>query len=88
MRVQRVLLHRTRPGHRAGQVHEDLHAGAAKRVVLILAAVVGGLTSSKRPSVGEKAVLFIDLNLTFKEQTQEDALAGLASEDHFDTPGG
>ncbi|HZE82858.1 MAG TPA: S49 family peptidase, partial [Puia sp.] len=56
--------------------------------VLILMAIVSGLTSPKHPSVGEKAVLFIDLSLPVKEQEQEDALAGLGSEDHYDTPGG
>jgi len=55
--------------------------------VLILLAIVSGLTSSKIPEVGEKAVLFIDLNLSFKEQKEENALAGLGSVDHYDTPG-
>ncbi|HMH24283.1 MAG TPA: hypothetical protein VK563_21025, partial [Puia sp.] len=50
--------------------------------VLILLAIVSGLTSSKIPEVGEKAVLFIDLNLSFKEQKEENALAGLGSVDH------
>jgi protease-4 len=56
--------------------------------ILVLAAVVTGLTSSKRVVVGEKAVLYIDLNLTFREQMQENVLAGLGTDDQYDQPGG
>jgi protease-4 len=56
--------------------------------ILVLVAVVGGLTSSKRAVVGEKAVLYIDLNLSFREQMQENVLAGLGTDDVYDEPGG
>lgn len=56
-------------------------------IVFVLVGVVGGLLSPKKPDVGEKAVLFIDLNQHFQEQTQENPLSELGSEDQYDVPG-
>src|SRR5450432_4138932 len=56
-------------------------------IVLILLAVLKGLTSSKKPSLGEKAVLVIDLSQSFREQARENLLSGLVSDDEEDIPG-
>src|SRR5579863_3407873 len=56
-------------------------------IVLIFAALVAGLTSSKKPSLGTKGVLVIDLSETFREQAQENPLSGLTSDDQYEVPG-
>lgn len=56
--------------------------------VLVLLVIVSGITSSKKPDIGGKAVLFIDLNLSFREQMQENPLAELGADDLYNTPGG
>jgi protease IV len=56
-------------------------------IVLILLAVLKGLTSSKKPSIGEKAVLVIDLSRSFREQAPDNPLSGLVSDDQEDIPG-
>jgi protease IV len=54
---------------------------------ILLLIIVGTILSPSRPSVGEKAVLVIDLGQEFKEQTQDNPLADLGSEDEYDVPG-
>ncbi len=54
---------------------------------IILAGIVGGLTTTERPEVGSKAVLFIDLSKTFKEQTVDNPLASLGADEQYDVPG-
>src|ERR1700722_18928653 len=49
--------------------------------------LVGTLLSPSRPSVGEKAVLVVDLSQEYREQAQDNALADLGSEDEYDVPG-
>lgn len=56
-------------------------------IVLIFAALVTGLTSSKKPTLGTKGVLVIDLNETFREQARENPLSGLTSDDQYGVPG-
>ncbi|MDP4215891.1 MAG: signal peptide peptidase SppA [Bacteroidota bacterium] len=54
-----------------------------------LIGMVSGLTSSRRPSVGQKAVLVLDLSQTFREQARESALSFLtSSDDEFNEPPG
>ena len=55
--------------------------------VFITAGIVGGLLSPKKPDIEPKSVLVIDLSQTFREQTQENPLAGLGSEEQYDIPG-
>lgn len=54
---------------------------------VILTGVIGGLFSSKKPDTGGKAVLFIDLSQHFREQSQENPLTTLGSDDQYDVPG-
>jgi protease IV len=49
--------------------------------------LVGTVLSPSRPSVGEKAVLVIDLSQEYKEQTVDNPLADLGSDDEYDVPG-
>ena len=55
--------------------------------VFVLAGIVGGLLSPGKPEIGSKAVLMVDLGQSFKEQTQDNPLSGLSSEDQYDVPG-
>ncbi len=54
---------------------------------IILTGIVSGLTTSEKPEVGGKAVLFIDLSKTFKEQTVDNPLASLGADEQYDVPG-
>ena len=54
---------------------------------LILLGIIGALTSSKKPDVGAKAVLYVDLNQSFREQRQDNFLADLGSDDEHAVPG-
>lgn len=56
-------------------------------VVLFLVVKINGVLSPQKPDVGEKAILVIDLGLTFKEQAQDNPLAELGSDDQYDVPG-
>ena len=56
-------------------------------VVIILLGVVGNLLSPGKPDVGAKAVLVLDLSQTIKEQTQDNPLSDLGSDDEYDVPG-
>ena len=56
-------------------------------VLLILVVKIGGLLSSQKPEIEGKSVLVIDLGQSFKEQTQENPLGGLSSDDEYDVPG-
>jgi len=56
-------------------------------VVIILAGVAGNLLSPGRPDVGAKAVLVLDLSQTFREQSQDNPLSDLGSDDEYDVPG-
>jgi len=55
--------------------------------VLIMFVLVGSLASSNQVSTGPKAVLHIDLNQTFLEQTQNNPIAALSTGDQYDFPG-
>src|SRR5437016_5345003 len=55
--------------------------------VFVLVGIVGGLLSPGKPEIGSKAVLMVDLGQTFKEQTQDNPLADLGSDDQYDVPG-
>ncbi len=54
---------------------------------IVFLIIVGTLLSPSRPSVGEKAVLVVDLGQEYKEQAQDNPLADLGSEDEYDIPG-
>jgi protease-4 len=56
-------------------------------VVFIGMGVAGSLLSPARPEVGGKAVLMLDLGQSFKEQTQDNPLSDLGSDDQYDAPG-
>src|SRR5580698_3319161 len=49
--------------------------------------LIGSVLSPTRPSVGEKAVLVVDLGQEYKEQAQDNPLADLGSDDEYDVPG-
>ncbi|HET6254836.1 MAG TPA: signal peptide peptidase SppA [Puia sp.] len=49
--------------------------------------LISTVFSPSRPSVGEKAVLVVDLGQTYKEQAQDNPLADLGSADEYDVPG-
>jgi protease IV len=55
--------------------------------IFILAGVASTLISPSKPSVGAKAVLVVDLGQTYKEQTQDNPLGDLGSDDEYDVPG-
>jgi protease-4 len=55
--------------------------------VFVLAGIVGGLLSPGKPEIGSKVVLMVDLGQSFKEQTQDNPLSGLSSDDQYDAPG-
>lgn len=55
--------------------------------IMVLLIVVGNVLSPSRPSVGEKAVLVVDLGQEYKEQAVDNPLADLGSEDEYDIPG-
>src|SRR5579862_2975924 len=54
--------------------------------VLFVSGILGGLFSSKRPDVGAKAVLVVDLNESYREQMQDNPLKSL-TEDEYNIPG-
>jgi protease IV len=56
-------------------------------VVLILLALLKGFSSTKKPSLGDKAVLVLDLGQTFSEQARNNPLSGLVSGEEEDVPG-
>ncbi len=56
-------------------------------VVLIGMGIAGSLLSPSKPEVGGKAVLVLDLGQSFKEQTQDNPLSDLGSDDQYDVPG-
>jgi protease-4 len=56
-------------------------------VVIIVMGVVGGLVSPAKPELGGKAVLVVDLGQNYKEQTQDNPLSDLGSDDEYDAPG-
>jgi protease-4 len=56
-------------------------------VVIVLTGVVGGMLSPGKPEVGAKAVLVVDLSQTFKEQSVDNPLSDLGSDDQYDVPG-
>src|ERR1700743_1427591 len=55
--------------------------------IIISLGIVGGLLSPSKPETGAKAVLFVDLGQTFKEQTQDNPLSDISSDDEYDVPG-
>lgn len=56
-------------------------------VVIVLIGAAGNLLSPGKPEVGSKAVLVLDLSQTFKEQSQDNPLGDLGSDDEYDVPG-
>ncbi len=56
-------------------------------IFIIFFIIVGSLLSPTRPSIGEKAVLVVDLGQEYKEQAQDNPLADLGSDDEYDVPG-
>src|SRR5579863_8113643 len=54
---------------------------------IVFLILVGTILSPSRPSVGEKAVLVVDLGQEYREQAQSNPLADLGSEDEYDIPG-
>ena len=55
--------------------------------IFIMVGVASTLISPSKPSVGAKAVLVVDLGQTYKEQTQDNPLGDLGSDDEYDVPG-
>lgn len=55
--------------------------------VLIMFVLIGSLASSNQVSTGPKAVLHIDLNQPYLEQTQNNPIAALSTGDQYDFPG-
>lgn len=55
--------------------------------ILIIAGIVGSIASPKEVETGTKAVLFIDMNQAYPEQTQENPIASFSSGDQYDYPG-
>ncbi|MES1161373.1 MAG: S49 family peptidase, partial [Bacteroidota bacterium] len=56
-------------------------------IVIILSVAVSGFLSPKKPDIGAKTVLYIDLGQSYREQEQENPLSGLGSEDQYNVPG-
>ncbi len=54
---------------------------------LVFIMVFGSILSPSRPTVGEKAVLVVDLGQEFREQAVDNPLASLGSDDESDIPG-
>ncbi len=55
--------------------------------ILIMFVLIGSLASSNQVSTGPKAVLHIDLNQPYLEQTQNNPIAALSTGDQYDFPG-
>lgn len=55
--------------------------------VFFLAGYVGGLLASKKPDIDGKAILTLDLGQSYREQTQDNPLSALGSEEQYDVPG-
>ena len=54
---------------------------------LVFIIVFGAILSPSRPTVGDKAVLVLDLGQEFREQPVDNPLAALGSDDESDVPG-
>ncbi len=54
---------------------------------IVFLILVGTVFSPSRPSVGEKAVLVVDLGEEYREQAVDNPLADLGSDDEYDVPG-
>ena len=55
--------------------------------VALLIGFTGGLLTKSKPVIGGRAVLVVDLSQDYKEQTVENPLSGLSSDDEYDPPG-
>ncbi|MFT3935462.1 MAG: signal peptide peptidase SppA [Chitinophagaceae bacterium] len=58
--------------------------------IFIMAAWVAGVASSlssDKPTVGSKAVLYLDLSQAIAEQGKDNPLSGLSNNDEYDSPG-
>lgn len=55
--------------------------------VVILLGVAGSLLSPSKPEVEGRSVLVVDLGQTFREQSQDNPLSALGSDDEYDVPG-
>lgn len=58
-------------------------------VILFFVAIglIAGLVSSGKPTLGSKAILYLDLTTDFQEQSREDVVATFTSKDNASTPG-
>ena len=56
-------------------------------VVAVLIGAVSGLLSHKKPDIEAKSVLVIDLGQTLHEQSQDNPLSDIGSDDQYDVPG-
>jgi len=56
-------------------------------VLFILVGWISNLASPDKPVTGSKAVLYIDLAQTIKEQAQDNPIAGLQTDDKYEAPG-
>jgi len=56
-------------------------------VIIGWIAALASNISSEKPVVGSKAVLYLDLSQSIGEQTKDNPLAGISSDDQYDTPG-
>ena len=54
---------------------------------LIILGVTSAVLSPSKPEVGGKAMLLVDLGVTYKEQVQDNPFSGISSEDEYDVPG-
>src|ERR1700712_269255 len=50
-------------------------------------AVISSSFSAEKPTIGAKAVLYLDLGQTINEQAKENPLAGLSNDDQYAQPG-
>jgi len=56
-------------------------------VIIGWIAALASNISSEKPVVGSKAVLYLDLSQSIGEQTKDNPLAGISSDDQYDIPG-
>jgi protease IV len=55
--------------------------------LIIVFGIAGSFLSPAKPETGAKAVLYVDLGQTFKEQTVDNPLSAIGSDDEYDVPG-
>ena len=55
--------------------------------LIVVFGIAGSFLSPAKPETGAKAVLFVDLGQTIKEQTVDNPLSDIGSDDEYDVPG-